>query len=96
MVSWKRGNNGVWDAFAVYSFAAMRQFSSDSSTSPAFIYPAHSGALTFLLSTLNLSWSRDFSDVTFISIYYFFLFLVNIKQSFLVFFFSFVCLFLFF
>lgn len=50
---WKKGNNGVWEAFAGYSFAAMHQFSSDSSTSPTFIYLANSGALTFLLSTFK-------------------------------------------
>lgn len=39
-----------------------------------------------LLSTLNISWSGDFSAVTFISIcYFFFLFLGNIKQNYSVF-----------
>lgn len=57
---WKKGNNGVWEAFAGYSFAAMHQFSSDSSTSPTFIYLANSGALTFLLSTFNIRRSEIF------------------------------------
>lgn len=62
---WKKGNNGVWEAFAGYSFAAMHQFSSDSSTSPTFIYLANSGALTLLLSTFNNKTEWNISGVTF-------------------------------
>lgn len=46
----KKENNGVWEAFAGYSFAAMHQFSCDSSAAPIFIYLANSGALTFFFT----------------------------------------------
>lgn len=52
----KKGNNGVWEPFAGYSFTAMHQFSCDSSTLLAFIYPVNSGYCIWPFNWADFIW----------------------------------------